>query len=142
MRAVVDTNVLVSALLRADSPPAAVLRGVVMGRLTPVVCPEVMDEYRAVLPRPRLGLAPNDVAELLLLMEQLADWVQVPAYSGAPMLPDVADWPFIACALAVRCPVITGNVKHFPAAAGVTVMTARQWLTADEVSKPKAGRGR
>jgi uncharacterized protein len=128
MRAVVDTNILVSALLHANSLPAAVVRGMATQRLTPVVSAGIMAEYRAVLPRPRLRLAPGDIAELLTLIELQADWVDVPAYAGVPALPDPADWPFIACALAVRCPVVTGNLKHFPARLGVTVMTAREWV--------------
>lgn len=128
MRAVVDTNILVSGLLNAAGPPAAVLQAVAQGRIRPVVCAGVMAEYRAVLPRPRLGLAVLQVEELLRLLEGLAHWVAVPPYAAQPPLPDVADWPFVACALALGCPVITGNARHFPASTGVKVITAREWL--------------
>lgn len=128
MHAVVDTNILVSALLRAGSLPAAVMVDVAAGRLTAVVCPEILAEYRGVLHRPRLRLDPHDVDELLGLIEALAVHVAAPTYSGKPPLPDVNDWPFVACALAMQCPVITGNVRHFPAEAGVRVMTAREWV--------------
>jgi putative PIN family toxin of toxin-antitoxin system len=130
MLAVVDTNVLVSGLLHADSLPAAVLRDIARGRLTPVVSIEVLDEYRRVLPRPRLKLDPSDIEELLGLLAASSEWVRVPPYDVAPALPDPADWPFIACALAAGCPVITGNARHFPGALGVQVMTARQWAQA------------
>ncbi len=130
MRAVVDTNVLVSALLHASSVPAKVVRGIATQRLTPVVCAEIIAEYRAVLPRPRLRLRSDDIGELLTLIELQADWVAVPAYTGVPALPDPADWPFVACALAAGCPVVTGNARHFPGALGMRVMTAREWLTA------------
>ena len=43
-------------------------------------------------------------------------------------LRDNSDWPFMACAQAAGCPVITGNVRDFPAALGVRVMTAREWM--------------
>lgn len=128
MRAVVDTNILVSALLHGDSLPAAVVRCIVTQSLVPVVCTAVMAEYAAVLPRPRLRLDPRDIHELLTLIGQQAEWVDVPAYTGTPALPDPADWPFIACALATGCPVVTGNLKHFPAALGVGAMTAREWV--------------
>lgn len=130
MRAVIDTNILVSALLRAESPPAMVVRGVATYRLTPVVCDAIMAEYRFVLPRPRLGLNHTEVAELLGLFEQQAEWVEVPPYSGTPDLPDPSDWPFIACALAAACPVVTGNTKHLPVSTGLRVMTARECLDA------------
>lgn len=128
MRAVVDTNILVSALLRSDSPPAAVVRAMVRQVLEPVVCSAIMAEYRTVLPRPRLRLRTDDIEELLALIEAQAHWVDVPAYDGLPALPDPTDWPFIASALAVGCPVITGNARDFPAEHGVRVMSAREWV--------------
>lgn len=129
MRAVVDTNILVSGLMRADGPPGQVLGAVANGRLRPLLCDEILAEYRAVLPRPALRIDPSRVAELLALLELTADWVQVPAYPGTPPLPDQDDWPFIAAAKAADCPLITGNLKHFPARLGLRLLTAREWVT-------------
>lgn len=131
MRAVVDTNVLVSALLRSGSPPAAVVHAMVRQVLEPVVCNAIMAEYRAVLPRPRLRLRTADIEELLALIEAQAQWVDVAAYDGHPPLPDPSDWPFIASALALGCPVITGNTRDFPARLGVRVISAREWVEAE-----------
>lgn len=130
MRAVVDTNILVSGLLRADGPPGAVVRGIVAQAIVPVVCEAIVAEYRAVLPRRRLRLRAGDIAELLALIEAQALWVKMPPYEGHPPLPDPSDWPFIACALAADCPVITGNARDFPPGLGVRVMTAREWVVA------------
>lgn len=126
MRAVVDTNILVSGLLRGGSVPALVLQGIAARRSTPVMRREVIDEYRSVLRRPRLRLLPQDVTELIALIESTAEWVEVVPYAGTPALPDTTDWPFIACALSADCPVITGNARDFPAALGVRVISARQ----------------
>lgn len=128
MRAVVDTNIFVSALLRPEGPPGAVVRAIADRRLTPVVCQAAMLEYSQVLRRRRFRFVAADVDELLALTGQQALWVDVPAYTGDRELPDEADWPFIACALAAQCPVLTGNAKDFPACLGVVVMTARQWV--------------
>ena len=128
MRAVVDTNVVVSGLLHPGRLPAQVLVDIAVGRLRPVVCHEVMEEYRSVLPRPRLRIAGEAITELLELLRLTADWVAIPAYPGLPPLPDPADWPFVACALVAGCPVVTGHARHFPAAAGVGVMTVREWV--------------
>jgi predicted nucleic acid-binding protein len=68
MRAVVDTNVLVSGLLRADGPPALVLADIGSSRLRPVVCDAVMAEYEAVLRRSRLRIAAADATEVLELL--------------------------------------------------------------------------
>lgn len=128
MRAVVDTNVLVSGLMHPGRTAALVLEAVARRQLVPVVSTDVMAEYQRVLPRPRLRLPAADVSMALNLLAGMADWVLVPPYSGHPPLPDRSDWPFIGCALAVGCPVITGNLKHFPEGVGVRVMTARAWV--------------
>lgn len=135
MHAVVDTNILVSGLLRDDGPPAAVVRAIVGQLLEPVVCAEIMAEYRSVLARRRLRIRAADVDELLVLVEAQARWVAVPAYDGLPALPDPSDWPFIASALAAGCPVITGNARDFPAALGVWVMSAREWVEGRSVAE-------
>ena len=128
MQAVIDTNILVSALLHPGSVPDAVIQDIVGLRLTPVVCEAVVAEYSAVLSRPRFAFPAPQVREVLALFEQLAVEVKVPPYTGQPALPDPADWPFVACALAVRSPVITGNIRHFPESCGVRAMTAREWV--------------
>lgn len=130
-RAVVDTNVLVSALLKPGSPPDAVIQAVRRDLLQPVVCAEIMSEYDEVLYRPRLDLPRADVAELLSLIAAQAQWVHVAQHPIPEGLADPGDWVFMACALAAECPVITGNVKHFPKSRGFSVMTAREWVEAN-----------
>jgi putative PIN family toxin of toxin-antitoxin system len=127
-RAVVDTNILVSALLKRGSPPDAVAQAIRHGVLQPVVCAEIVDEYSAVLHRPRLALPQREVAELIALFAAQAQWVRITPYLTALKLPDPGDWPFIATALAADCPVITGNARHFPKRLGVKVVTARAWV--------------
>ena len=129
MRTVVDTNILVYALLRPGSPPDAVLQGMAARTLTPVLCDAIFEEHAAVLARPRFGFSTALVQELLHLLRQQVDWVSLPPYDGYPQLPDQADWPFVGCALAAGCAVLTGNLKHFPPAIGVPVYTARAWVT-------------
>lgn len=134
MRAVVDTNILVSALLRPGSVPDAVLQAIVSGRLTPVVCDAILAEYAEVLSRPRFAFSARAVEELLVLLGQLSAWVALPPYDGEPALPDPEDGPFVACALAAGCPVLTGNTRRFPAAAGIKALTAREWLSSHRVA--------
>lgn len=138
MHAVVDTNILVSALLRPASAPGAVMRAVADQMLVPVLCTDVIAEYTEVLHRRRFGFATVDVDETLTLIVQQAMWVEVLAYTGFPALPDPKDWPFIACALATGCPVVTGNARHFPLTTGVRAMTARAWV--EDASARSRGR--
>ena len=127
-RAVVDTNILVSALLKPAGPPGAVAKAIRHGMLQPMVCTEIIEEYLDVLHRPRLALPPREVDELIALLGAQAQWVRITPYLPALKLPDLGDWPFIATALAGDCPVITGNARHFPKRLGMEVMTAREWV--------------
>ena len=65
---VVDTNVLVSALLSRTGNESAVLALLRSGLLRPVFSPEVMAEYREVLNRIRFDRLSADVNELLGLI--------------------------------------------------------------------------
>ncbi len=127
-RAVVDTNILVSALLTPAGPPGAVAQAIRHGILQPLVCAEIIKEYVDVLHRPRLALPPRDIDELIALLGAQAQWVRITPYLPALKLSDPGDWPFIATALAGNCPVITGNARHFPKRLGMEVMTAREWV--------------
>ena len=122
---------LVSGLLGTGSPPWQVVAAIATDRIRPVVCAEIIAEYRDVLARPRLRIRPDRAAELLKLIAQTADWVSVPAFTGVPPLPDPDDWPFFAAAQVAACPLITWNLRHFPTDRGVQVMTVREWVGAD-----------
>jgi len=128
MRAVVDTNVLVSALLTPGGGPARLLGHLLAGRLRPVVCAAILAEYRHVLLRPRFRQDPAAMNDLVDTIGLVADWVPVPAYAGEPALPDPTDWPFIAAARIAGCVVVTGNLRHFPAGCGAQALSVSDAL--------------
>ena len=51
--AVIDTNVLVSAMLRWDSVPGCVLEHAFVGDIIPLLNEQVLKEYMEVLRRPK-----------------------------------------------------------------------------------------
>ena len=63
--AVIDTNVLVSALISSnpETPPLAVLANVYAGTIIPVFNDEILEEYRNVLSRERFQLDQVDIEE-------------------------------------------------------------------------------
>lgn len=127
-RAVIDTNVLVSAFIRPDGPPGQVVQALRSGALIPVVNDDLLAEYEEVLSRPKLCLKAAAVQALLHDLRSIG-FADAPAHGPEPAgLPDPSDWPFMALARAAQCPVITGNVRHFPAVLGMRVMTPREWL--------------
>jgi len=73
-KVVLDTSVLVSGLLGGSSVP--VLESWRREELILVVSPEIYREYESVLKRPKFGLPPSLVDELLSFVRQRSHWVE------------------------------------------------------------------
>ncbi len=63
--AVIDTNVLVSAMLKWESVPGAVLLEALTGKITPLLNGEIVQEYRDVLSRPKFHF-PSEAVEVFM----------------------------------------------------------------------------
>lgn len=128
MRVVLDTNVVVSGLLSAAGPPGWIVDLVTAGELAAVFDARILDEYRGVLRRPQLGLPESAVETFLAYVEKSG--LELTALPWPHRLPDPDDEPFLAVAAAARVPLVTGNLRHFPARlrGSVAVLTPRQLL--------------
>jgi putative PIN family toxin of toxin-antitoxin system len=110
---VIDTNVLVSAVLTPGGTCDRILRAAVDGRIRLAWNAPMVAEYRAVLLRPKFGLSTATVSALLAAFGP-ADQVSL---RDVPPLPDPDDEVFLAAALATDDKIlVTGNRAHFPAA--------------------------
>ena len=113
MRVVIDTNVLVSAIINPDGMPAQVLDHVFAGECEPVLSAAILDEYTRVLQHARLRLPAHLVERMLHYFRRFA--LPVPAAHPAYHCSDADDTKFLAAALAGNASVlITGNKRHFP----------------------------
>ncbi len=63
--AVIDTNVLVSAMLKEGSAPWHVLKEALDGCITPLLNGEILSEYGEVLLRKKFGFSESAVAKLV-----------------------------------------------------------------------------
>jgi uncharacterized protein len=129
MHIVLDTNVLVSALLVQGSVPDQVLDTALSGRTTLLIDGRIMDQYRTVLARPEFGFAPSLVADLLTLIDR-SEWV-LP--DPLPLeIADPDDLAFLEVAVAGGADaLVTGNVKHFRLKRGrldLPLLTPRAYL--------------
>lgn len=116
MKAVIDTNVLVSGLLSPSGAPAQVLDLVITGHLTAVFDDRILAEYRTVLSRPKFGLTKEERKAVMGLLENNGQHITAPPLKLD--LPDPDDMPFIEVAVEGLCDfLVTGNKKHFPARA-------------------------
>lgn len=77
MRAVLDTNILISALLVPTGSPAAIYRAWQEGFFTLLVCSEQLDELRATLRKPRIAerIKPYKAGRLVNELKELAESV-------------------------------------------------------------------
>lgn len=129
IRAVIDTNVLVSALISPSGNEALLLLAVKQGLVRPCFSPAVLKEYSEVLARPKFAFPADEIAALIDLVERHGDLVRPAPLSG--ISPDPKDDQFLACALAGQVDfVVTGNKKDFPEdRLGATrVVSARELL--------------
>lgn len=115
---VIDTNVIVSALLAQDhrrSVPFAILEAVYLGKLTPVLSKEIMAEYVSVLNRDKFGFNKEMVKTLLLELKAQGVWVT--PEKAMKTIPDPKDVCFYEAAAIYEdlgVYLVTGNMKHFP----------------------------
>jgi len=126
MRLVLDTNVLVSALLSPHGPPAQLLDLALEGQLLLALSPAILAEYREVLLRPRFAFDAEQVELLVDTLNALA--LHVTPRPWPHLLPDASDEPFIATAHRACATLVTGNARHYPAPQreGVAVINPRQ----------------
>lgn len=127
--AVVDTNVLVSALLSGNETAATVqiVANLIAGKIIPVYSTEIMQEYREVLSRPKFKFSAEMISYLLSAIDKYGILVE-PA-SMDIVLPDMKDLPFYEVVMEKRSDnacLVTGNLKHFPKEP--FIVTARQML--------------
>jgi uncharacterized protein len=75
MRVVLDTNILVSALLVQTGNPAAIYRAWQEGVFTLLICAEQIDELRAALHKPRIAerIKPYRAGRLVNELKELAE---------------------------------------------------------------------
>ena len=128
MKVVLDTNVIVSAVLTAHGVCAQILDMLTDGVFGMYVDDRILAEYDSVLRRPRLHLAPDDAAELMEWIRSVAE--PVGAVPLPAKLPDPGDMPFLEVAASAGAILITGNARHYPkrSRAGVTVLSPREFL--------------
>ena len=113
--AVIDTNILVSALLspKNDSATVQIMENVLQKKIIPVYSEEIFAEYQNVLHRKNFNFSAEIVDYLLDAIKSFGILVN-PAETEI-ILPDMKDVPFYKIILEnADYYLVTGNIKHFP----------------------------
>lgn len=126
--AVINTNVLVSAMLKWDSVPGNILELAYGGTIIPLLNAHIVKEYREVLSRSKFHLTKEIIDDAVGELERLGVFVDADELNME--LPDPKDCVFYEVVMEERkseaAYLITGNIKHFPTKP--FVVTPRQML--------------
>lgn len=113
--AVIDTNVLVSALLTSNqlSPTKKVLRLLASKDVTPLINDDVIAEYKEVLHRRKFPFKSEDVDDLISFILEIG--IDTQRTQFPEQMPDESDRVFFEITLSVEESfLVTGNLKHYP----------------------------
>ncbi len=128
LKVVLDTNIVVSAHLQGAGFPAFVLDLALASKIQLYVTAEILEEYEAVLRRPRFGINPKNITQSIRLIKRKAKRVKPTRRLSVSSDPD--DNRFIECAETAEADyLVTGNLRHYPSKYKKTkVVSARQLI--------------
>ena len=113
---VIDTNVLVSAVLKSHSVPGSIVELAFDGPIIPILNEAIEKEYREVLSRPKFNLPEDLIEGIMSTFHKRA--IYVDAEHLDVELPDPKDLIFYEVVMEERkeeeAYLVTGNIRHFP----------------------------
>ena len=113
---VIDTNVLVSAVLKSHSVPGSIVELAFDGPIIPILNGAIEKEYREVLSRPKFHLPEELIESIMSTFHNRA--IYVDAEHLDVELPDPKDLVFYEVVMEGRKEeesyLVTGNIRHFP----------------------------
>jgi len=116
-KVVLDTNILVSALWTPAGNASAIVGLILSDGIVPCFDYRIIEEYFAVLRRPRLAFSAGQVDRLL--GEITVRGLSVIAPSSEIDMPDESDRKFYEVAKFCGAYLVTGNTRHYPEDPGI-----------------------
>lgn len=113
--AVIDTNVIVSALLSHydDTATVVIMRKIIRGEVTPLYNERILEEYIEVLNRKKFSFTESMISATLKVIIDYG--IILDSIESDISLPDPKDLVFYEVALSQEDSfLVTGNIKHFP----------------------------
>ena len=147
LRTVLDANVVISALIRPDSPPGRILRAALAGTAVCMLTSEpLLEELRAALDYPRLQrhlkMSIRDREEFVLLLEQITDPVHIGDHPPPDVCRDPDDEPYLQTALAGRADFIVSgdsDLLDLRAVEDIPIVAPAEFLRAVEERAARDG---
>lgn len=129
--AVIDTNILVSALWtkNPESPPLKIINSVFDGTIVPIVHKKILREYSRVLHYGKFPFSEKDIKNVVNAFKKAG--IKKRAAKSSEHFTDEDDRIFYEITLAARkkhdAYLVTGNARHFPRKK--FVVSAREFLS-------------
>ena len=130
MRALLDANVLVSALLSRTGAPARLVTLWLDAAFELVVCPALLIEVERVLAHPKLRarIEPADAERFVQLLSDLADMVPDPDRPPPVRSADPGDDYLLAVAAREQVPLVSGDNHLLALRERAPVFSPREFL--------------
>lgn len=113
IKVVLDTNILVSALINENGKPRKILNLFYDKEILVYYSDNIIEEYKEVLSRKELGINPEKIGKVINAIRKIGLRVE-PLKSDFEM-PDESDRIFYDTAKSTGAWLLTGNMKHYPA---------------------------
>lgn len=114
--AVIDTNVIVSSMLKHDSIPGEILDLVISKTIVPLLNKEIIEEYEDVLKRNKFGFDNAEVDNLIANLKTNSIFLE--REQTLEEFIDEDDIVFYEIVMSARHTMdaflVTGNIKHYP----------------------------
>ncbi len=131
MRAILDPNVLISAVLSRSGTSAKVLRAWLEGRFELIVSPLLVAELERALAYPKLAerIAAEEARELVEWLRREADLVEDPEGPPESSSEDPGDDYLVALAESERAVLVSGDKHLLKLTDEIPVLTPSKFLT-------------
>ena len=114
--AIIDTNVIISSLLKKNSIPDRIVDQALFGKIIPMFDNKTLAEYEDVLNRKKFTFPQETIENLLNGIISRGKYIDAKDFEDD--LPDPTDkifyWVTLTAREEVETYLVTGNLKHFP----------------------------
>ena len=114
--AVIDTNVIVSSMLKADSIPGSIINYIKSNTIVPLLNEEIIKEYIDVLTRNRFDFEEATIIEVISIIKEKGIFLE--REQTLEDFIDQDDIVFYEIVMSARSTMdaylVTGNMKHYP----------------------------
>jgi len=112
LKCVLDTNIILSAILSYEGYPARIFDAVVEKEIKIYITEEIIDEYKDVLSRDYFKISHEKVGRTINIIRKLGEMII--AETSDFLMEDESDRVFYDAAQNAEAWLVTGNIRHYP----------------------------